>query len=243
MKVQNPRWIACSIRHDIFIFVQFNSPLPHKACSNILIYFLIAGVITGSCVIMALLHTSPWKPSPYTLSRWKPTQQERTWLHICSSVHIKTSFQPKQKHLISPVNCCSLKTLSPYIHHLKTATRQLYSWNQSKSSVRFLSIHTSSQPWVCCFCSAWTNSLGPTSGQYGVSLAEGDPRLLGAWGSEKGLETFAQRAASSIIVLHCPVLDLLAKAYTISGYFTALTNQTWQKDTDICLKILTSLII
>ncbi len=56
------------------------------------------------------------------------------------------------------------------------------------------------------------NSLGAASGQDGVPLAEGDPGLLGAGGSEKGLETFAHRAASSVIVLHCLILDLLAEA-------------------------------
>lgn len=68
------------------------------------------------------------------------------------------------------------------------------------------------------------NSLGATSGQDGVPLVEGNPGLLGAGGSKKGLETFAQRAASSIIVLHGPVLDLLAEAYKMSGYSTALTT-------------------
>lgn len=72
------------------------------------------------------------------------------------------------------------------------------------------------------------NSLGATSGQDGIALVEGDPGLLGAGRSEKGLETFAQRAASSIIVLHCTVLDLLADVYTISGYSTALTTSLIQ---------------
>lgn len=74
------------------------------------------------------------------------------------------------------------------------------------------------------FCSAWMNSLGATSGQDGVPLVEGDPGLLGAGGSEKRLDPFAQRAARSVIVLHCLVLDLLAEANTKSGYSTALTT-------------------
>lgn len=68
------------------------------------------------------------------------------------------------------------------------------------------------------------NSLCATSGQDGVPLVEGDPGLLGAGGSEKGLETFAHRTTSSVVILHCPVLDLLAKAYKISGYSTADHN-------------------
>lgn len=79
------------------------------------------------------------------------------------------------------------------------------------------------------------NSLGATSGQDGIPLAEGDPGLLSAGGSEKSLETFAQRAASSVIVLHCPVLDLLDEAYKISGYSIALTNS----NLTMCLQILT----
>lgn len=71
-------------------FVQFNSPVLHKACWNTLIYFLIAGAITGSCVIMALLHTSPWKPSPYALSHWKPEQRKQ---------HCYTFDENMQKHL------------------------------------------------------------------------------------------------------------------------------------------------
>lgn len=56
------------------------------------------------------------------------------------------------------------------------------------------------------------NSLCAASGQDGIPLIEGDPWLLGAGGSEKRLETFAHRTASSIIVLHCPILDLLTEA-------------------------------
>lgn len=73
------------------------------------------------------------------------------------------------------------------------------------------------------------NSLGATSGQDGVSLAEGDPGFLSAGGSEKSSETFAKRAASSIIVLHCPVLNLLAEAYNMSGYSTSLTSSNLTK--------------
>lgn len=65
----------------------------------------------------------------------------------------------------------------------------------------------------CCFSSDWINSLGATGGQNGFPLVEGDPGFLSAGGSEKGLEAFAQRTASSVIVLHCPVLDLLAESY------------------------------
>lgn len=68
------------------------------------------------------------------------------------------------------------------------------------------------------------NSLGATSGQDGVSLAEGDPGFLSAGGSEKSSETLAKRTASSIIVLHCLVLNLLAEAYNMSDYSTSLTN-------------------
>lgn len=67
------------------------------------------------------------------------------------------------------------------------------------------------------------NSLGTTSGQDGVPLSERDPGFLCAGGSEKGLETFAHRTASSIIVLHCAVLDLLAEEYKRSDYSTDLT--------------------
>lgn len=56
------------------------------------------------------------------------------------------------------------------------------------------------------------NSLCATSGQDGIPLTEGDPWLLSAGGSEKRLETFAHRTASSIIVLHCLILDLLTEA-------------------------------
>lgn len=68
------------------------------------------------------------------------------------------------------------------------------------------------------------NSLGATSGQDGVPLVEGDPGLLGAGSSEESLKTFAQRAASSIIVLHCPVLHLLAEAHKICVYITNQSN-------------------
>lgn len=123
-------------RHLLFSF----TPLLYiKPVENTLIYFLIAGAITGSCVIMALLHTSPWKPSPYALSR---------------------------SHLLLDQN--------------------------------FVSIHP---------------PFGATGGQDGISLAEGDPGFLGAGGSEKGLETLAERAASSVIVLHCPILDLTSHSF------------------------------
>lgn len=81
----------------------------------------------------------------------------------------------------------------------------------------------------CCFSSDWINSLGATGGQNGFPLVEGDPGFLSAGGSEKGLEAFAQRTASSVIVLHCPVLDLLAESYKISGYSTALANSNSYK--------------
>lgn len=68
------------------------------------------------------------------------------------------------------------------------------------------------------------NSLGATGSQDGVPLAEGDSGLLCAGGSEKGLKTLADRAASTIIVFHRPVLDLLAEAKHKSGYSTALTR-------------------
>lgn len=55
------------------------------------------------------------------------------------------------------------------------------------------------------------NSPCAASGQDGIPLIEGDPWLLGAGGSEKRLQTFAHWAASSIIVLHCPILDLLTE--------------------------------
>lgn len=62
------------------------------------------------------------------------------------------------------------------------------------------------------------NILCAASGQDGVPFAEGDPRLLGAGSSEKGLKAFANWAASTVIFLHCLVLDLLIVAYSISGY-------------------------
>lgn len=87
------QWMYCD-EHGRPPFVQFNSPALHKACSNILIYFLIAGAITGSCVIMALLHTSPWKPSPYTVSPWNAKQRNRhyntfllQWIYKITSSH------------------------------------------------------------------------------------------------------------------------------------------------------------
>lgn len=67
---------------------------------------------------------------------------------------------------------------------------------------------------------SYRNSLCASSGQDGVTLVEGDPGLLCAGGSEEGLETFAQRAACSVVVFHCPVLDLLVEAYKIAGYST-----------------------
>lgn len=62
------------------------------------------------------------------------------------------------------------------------------------------------------------NLLGATSGQNSVALTEGNAGLLSARGSKKCLETFAQRTASSVIVLHCLVLDLLAESFQIRGY-------------------------
>lgn len=54
------------------------------------------------------------------------------------------------------------------------------------------------------------NSLGAPGGQDGIALSQGDPGFLSTRGSEKGLETLGERAASPVIVLHCLVLDLLA---------------------------------
>lgn len=67
--------------------------------------------------------------------------------------------------------------------------------------------------------------LGATSGQDGVPLAEGDPGLFSAGTSKKCLKAFAQRAASAVIVLHCPILDLLAEAFGIGGYSTTSSIQ------------------
>lgn len=75
----------------------------------------------------------------------------------------------------------------------------------------------------------WINLLGATGGKDSVSLAEGDSGLLSAGGSKKGLQTLCERAAGSIIVLHCPVLDLLVKANTTPGYFSALITILFQK--------------
>lgn len=72
--------------------------------------------------------------------------------------------------------------------------------------------------------SVWMNLLGASGGQNGVPFTEGDSWLLGAGSSEKGLETLAERAASSIIVFHCLILDLLADTYKIHGYSIALTT-------------------
>lgn len=120
-------------------FVQFNSPALLESSSNILIDFLIAGAIACSCVIMALLHTSSWKPSPYTVSY--------------------------------------------YIMLLVQ---------------NFVSIHP---------------PFSATSCQDGVPLNEGDSGLFGAGGSEKGLESLAERTAGSIIVLHCLILDLTSHSF------------------------------
>lgn len=87
----------------------------------------------------------------------------------------------------------------------------LFSWTQQKSSTT-ITIKLCILDLSCL--------LGSTSGQDGVPLAEGDPGLFSAGGSKKCLKAFAQRAASAIIVLHCPILDLLAEAFGIRGYST-----------------------
>lgn len=73
------------------------------------------------------------------------------------------------------------------------------------------------------------NLLGAASGQNGVALAEGDPGLLRAGGSKKGLQAFAQRTASSVVVLHRLVLDLLGGDYRRVVILTAF-SRTCVKD-------------
>lgn len=99
-----------------------------KPWSNILIYFLIAGAITGSCVIMALLHTSPWKPSPYTLPRWKPKQTERTHLHICYMEFNEPIHSPAWQSQSCCARSCWACWSSPpsLLHSLKPAGRCSY---------------------------------------------------------------------------------------------------------------------
>lgn len=59
------------------------------------------------------------------------------------------------------------------------------------------------------------NSLGPPGGKDGLPLVEADAGLLGAGSPEEGVEALAQWAAGSVVVLHYPVLNLLAEPQDI----------------------------
>lgn len=129
-KLGNSWWWACGIRHDIFSgcvyghghtpFVQFNSPVLHKACSVIYINWL-------SCrwyCHWQLCHngTSPhivWETTPsHDLPLKVEIDRKRhSYPSVESSKHLTHSISVK--YLISPFICSSLNTLSPYIHHLK----------------------------------------------------------------------------------------------------------------------------
>ena len=75
----------CCRRHSIIsskvmVLVWFKNPLVHaEPVWNLSIYFLVAGNgwFIGRCVVMALLHTSPWEPSSYPLPGWWPEKEKR----------------------------------------------------------------------------------------------------------------------------------------------------------------------
>ena len=68
------------------------------------------------------------------------------------------------------------------------------------------------------------NLLGAPGCKNGLPLAEGDPGLLCTWSPKEGVDPLAQWATGPIVVLHYPVLDLLAKAQPKQHYSTNTTR-------------------
>lgn len=124
-EIENVKFLMVNLQdrawHLQWMLINIES-LTHQARWHVLIDFFITGGITCCCVIMALLHTSSWKPSSYTLSSLMPNKKNRK-LHICYSGftrHFATVVLKIQRdNNTLPLSCSSLKTLSPYIHHLK----------------------------------------------------------------------------------------------------------------------------
>lgn len=61
--------------------------LTHQARWHVLIDFFITGGITRCCVIMALLHTSSWKPSSYTVSSLMPNKKIESYTFVTVTLH------------------------------------------------------------------------------------------------------------------------------------------------------------